>query len=111
MSVRFSLCSTVLFFQANEWVLFETGYQSIDRVTVEKNGFALHGEVWGLVTRASYVMRFSVAQVDGSAEELPSQLAFELNVTPVQGTFNRVFLNYWSDSNEKFYGFGSQVCL
>lgn len=54
-------------------------------------------------------MTFSVALEEGSARELSSQLAFEINVIPVQGTFNRVFLNYWSDSNEKFYGFGSQV--
>ena len=98
-----------IIFQANEWVLFETGYQSIDKVVVEKNGFSLHGEVWGLVTRATYVMKFSVALEGESLEELPSQLAFEVNVTPIQGTFNRVFLNYWSDSAEKFYGFGSQV--
>jgi hypothetical protein len=26
----------------------------------------------------------------------------------ILGTFNRVFLNYWSDSKENFYGFGSQ---
>lgn len=76
---------------------------------MEKNGFSLHGEVWGLVTKASYVMTFSVALEIGSTKELSSQLAFEINVIPVQGTFNRVFLNYWSDSNEKFYGFGSQV--
>lgn len=76
---------------------------------VEKNGFSLHGEVWGLVTKATYVMKFSVALETESSEELSSQLAFEVNVTPIQGTFNRVFLNYWSDSAEKFYGFGSQV--
>ena len=76
---------------------------------MEKNGFSLHGEVWGLVTKASYVMTFSVAQEIDSGKELTSQLAFEINVIPVQGTFNRIFLNYWSDSNEKFYGFGSQV--
>jgi hypothetical protein len=97
-------------YQANEWVLFETGYQSIEKVVVEKNGFSLHGEVWGLVTKGSYVMRFSVALEEGSTKELSNQLAFEVNVTPIQGTFNRVFLNYWSDSTEKFYGFGSQVC-
>lgn len=90
-------------------MLFETGYQSIEKVVVEKNGFSLHGEVWGLVTKGSYVMRFSIALEEGSTKELSSQLAFEVNVTPIQGTFNRVFLNYWSDSNEKFYGFGSQV--
>lgn len=97
------------YYQANEWVLFETGYQSIEKVVVEENGFSLHGEVWGLVTKGSYVMRFSVALEEGSTKELSSQLAFEVNVTPIQGTFNRVFLNYWSDSAEKFYGFGSQV--
>ena len=61
------------------------------------------------MTKATYVMKFSVALEGESSKELSSQLAFELNVTPIQGTFNRVFLNYWSDSAEKFYGFGSQV--
>ena len=76
---------------------------------IESNGFSLHGEVWGLVTKATYVMRFTVGVEEGSLKELSSQLAFDINVIPVQGTFNRVFLNYWSDSDEKFYGFGSQV--
>jgi hypothetical protein len=65
------------------------------------------------VTKASYVMKFTVGQdkegSSSSSKELSSQLAFEINVIPVQGTFNRVFLNYWSDSQESFYGFGSQV--
>jgi len=105
-------------FKANEWVLFETGYQSIDKVEIENDCFVIHGEVWGLVTRASFVMRFSIGKEEilpsssssssSSFKELSSQLAFEVNVTPIQGTFNRVFLNYWSDSKENFYGFGSQ---
>jgi alpha-glucosidase (family GH31 glycosyl hydrolase) len=97
--------------------LFETGYQSIDKVEIENDSFVIHGEVWGLVTRASFVMRFSIGKEElvptspsssSSFKELSSQLAFEVNVTPIQGTFNRVFLNYWSDSKENFYGFGSQ---
>jgi hypothetical protein len=39
---------------------------------------------------------------------LSRQLEYHVNVTATSGTFNRVFLNYWSDSSEDFYGFGVQ---
>jgi hypothetical protein len=95
--------------KVNEWTLFETPYQSIKKVRMESNKeFVIAGEVWGLVTLASYEMRFYVPSNE-KGELLPAQLAFEVKVTSQQGAFNRVFLNYWCDAEENFYGFGTQV--
>jgi hypothetical protein len=93
----------------NEWTLYETPYQNIKSVkAVFDNEFVISGEVWGSVTVGTYDLRFSVPSND-QGELLNSQLSFDLQVTPVQGTFNRVFLNYWCDPAEKFFGFGTQV--
>ncbi|KAJ1435627.1 glycosyl hydrolases family 31-domain-containing protein [Ochromonadaceae sp. CCMP2298] len=95
-------------FKVSEWTLFETPYQSIKKVRMESNKeFIISGEVWGLVTLASYEMRFYVPSNE-KGEPLPAQLAFEVHVTSQQGAFNRVFLNYWCDAEENFYGFGTQ---
>ena len=96
----------------NEWTLFETPYQSIKNVESSNEGeIIIFGEIWGSVTFATYELRFSIPREYESNRLLSSQLSFELVVNPVQGTFNRVFLNYWCDSAENFYGFGTQVML
>lgn len=96
-------------FKVNEWTLFETPYQNIQEVQTEhQNEDVITGEVWGLVTQAKYKIRFYVPE-DDNGVLLEHQLAFTINVTPLQGSFNRVFLNYWCDGKENFYGFGTQV--
>ena len=96
-------------YKVNEWTLFETPYQSIKKVEERDGEVVIIGELWGMVTRATYETKFKVA-VGPEPQQmmLSNQLSFEINVLPVLGTFNRLFLNYWCDSKEKFYGFGSQ---
>jgi hypothetical protein len=108
-------------YKVNEWTLFETPYQSIKNLEVNSTTIVIHGECWGMVTRASYEMTFALAttssdcnqdrncNVEEISRDLPNQLRFIVDVKPVQGSFNRVFLNYWSDAKEDFYGFGTQV--
>lgn len=88
-------------FKVNEWTIFETPYQSIKSVVHTDSTFAVRGDVWGLVTRASY--EFTLKYSPGS-----NQLSFHLTASAVQGNFNRLFLNHWSDPEENFYGFGVQ---
>ena len=88
--------------KVNEWTLFETPYQNIKRVTVVENEVTVHGTAWGLVTIAEYEMKFTYSPQS-------AHISFNLTATPVQGTFNRLFLNYWCDTSENFYGFGVQV--
>lgn len=96
-------------FKVNEWLLYETPHQNIRRVSfVSDTEFVFIGEVWGLVTFATYEVKFHLPTgFDGST--LQNQLAFEANVQAHVGTFNRIFLNYWCDSKESFHGFGAQV--
>jgi hypothetical protein len=100
-------------YKVNEWTLFETPYQSIRSLDVNSTAVVLHGECWGMVTKATYEMTFTLAKTNAQdliiPQELPNQLEFKIDVKTVQGTFNRVFLNYWSDAKEDFYGFGTQV--
>lgn len=96
-------------YKVNEWTLYETPYQSIKKVTVSDHEMTIAGDVWGMVTLAAYDLRFYVPRNE-AGDYLHNQLAFNLTVhTPQQGTFNRVFLNYWCDQQEHFYGFGVQV--
>jgi alpha-glucosidase len=89
-------------YKVNEWTLFETPYQNIKKVTYEEDGvIRMVGEAWGLVTIAEYEMTFKLSP-DGT------QILFEITATAVQGTFNRLFLNYWCASDENMYGFGVQ---
>lgn len=87
-------------FKANEWTLYETPYQSIKYVKLVDNILTFSGEVYGLVTRASYTLKFSITPRD--------QLHFDVKVTPITGHMNRIFLNYWCDPEESFHGFGVQ---
>ena len=96
-------------YKVNEWTLFETPYQNIKKVEVHEGELVISGELWGMVTRATYEMKFKVAMgPEPERTTLSNQLSFEVNVVPVLGTFNRLFLNYWCDAKEKFFGFGSQ---
>ena len=111
-------------FKVNEWTLFgklifsistfqllsnclyifpcvETPYQSITNVITTPSNFTLQGYVWGAVTKASYEMSFYY-------EAGSNQLQFSIKTDAIQGTFNRLFLNYWCDPTEDFYGFGVQ---
>jgi alpha-glucosidase len=95
-------------YKVDEWTLFETPYQSIKKVEVRGHeDVVLSGEVWGMVTKATYEMRFFQPH-DDDGHELTNQLSFEVHATPVHGTFNRLFLNYWCNATEDFYGFGTQ---
>jgi hypothetical protein len=107
-------------YKVNEWTLFETPYQSIRSLDVNSTAIVIHGECWGMVTKATYEMTFTIGTTNapcdnenncdhGIPQELSNQLAFKVDVKTVQGSFNRVFLNYWSDAKEDFYGFGTQV--
>jgi hypothetical protein len=97
----------------NEWTLYETPYQSIKKAEqVDEYTLVLTGEVWGLVTKASYEMTFYIPKTSSSSDQglrETAQLAFNVDMKPVLGTFNRVFLNYWCNNDENFYGFGTQV--
>ena len=66
-------------YKLNEWTLFETPYQSIQNVMLDSTNqsFTIAGEVWGLVTRASYEMKFSIP-TDEDNNLLNSQLYFEV---------------------------------
>ena len=91
-------------YKANEWTLYETPYQNIKNVIVSSDELVFEGEVYGLVTRASYVFRLKKSARN-------AQLEFDLVVTPIQGKINRIFFNYWCDSRESFHGFGLQYSL
>lgn len=94
-------------YKVNEWTLYETPNQNIKKVTLLENEFIISGDIWGVVTMASYTLRFNIP-TDENQHSLPNQLAFNLTVDLQQGTFNRLFLNYWCDLDEQFYGFGVQ---
>ena len=109
-------------YKVNEWTLFETPYQSIRKVDIRSYEVILSGELWGLVTKASYTLRFYFERnnlngeineendnIKNNGDEILNQIGFDIKVRPLIGNFNRVFLNYWCDTKEKFYGFGSQV--
>jgi hypothetical protein len=98
-------------FKENEWTLFETPYQNIKNVQFYEEEFLISGEVWGLVTKATYDLKFFIPLDNDNKYKLDSQLSFELNVHSIYGTFNRVFLNYYCDAKENFYGFGTQVII
>jgi hypothetical protein len=92
----------------DEWTLFETPYQNIKKVTHVDDIFILEGELWGMVTLAKYTLKFFIP-TDTNNELLSNQLAFDVQIQVEQGTFNRLFLNYYCDSKERFFGFGVQV--
>ena len=89
-------------FKVNEWTLFETPYQDISQVITKSDQITIHGDVWGLVTKASYQLKFHINP------DIPNQLFMNLTATPIVGTFNRLFLNHGSDPTESFHGFGVQ---
>lgn len=86
--------------------------------------FVVTGSIWGRAIRASYIMSFYIprSQIDGptvrlgtehngSSPEntrLHNQLAFHIKVKPLAGRFNRLFLSYRCENDEKLYGFGTQ---
>lgn len=90
-------------FKVNEWTIFETPYQNIKSVIHTNNTFIIKGDVWGLVTKASYEFTLQY-----TPDTYKNQLLFQLNASSIQGTFNRLFLNHWCDPTENFYGFGVQ---
>lgn len=71
-------------YKPDEWTLFETPYQSIissDRLydsILHEESLILGGEVWGLVTRASYEIIFSLPRDE--AKILPNQLQIHIKV-------------------------------
>jgi len=93
----------------HEWTLYETPNQNIKKVIITTEGdFIMSGEVWGSVTLGTYRLRFYIPR-DNNGNSLDSQLAFNIDVKAQHGTFNRVYLNYWCNSSENFFGFGTQV--
>lgn len=92
----------------SEWTLFETPYQNIRSVHIQPDEIVFSGEVWGMVTRAEYRLRFFAAE-DIHGEPVQSHLGFAVDLEVQQGSVNRLFLNYWCDPRERFYGFGVQV--
>jgi hypothetical protein len=93
-------------YNAKEWTLYETPHQSITSVDVSPTfkEITFIGNVWGLVTQGYYTLSFFL-------DETEAHLKFDLSVDVIQGTFNRVFLNYWCDPRESFHGFGTQYTL
>jgi hypothetical protein len=79
-------------YKPDEWTLFETPYQSIlhtEYLNDEKTHgemLVLKGEVWGLVTLASYEMIFTIPKNDSN--HLNNQLEFKIKV------LNRFILSY-----------------
>lgn len=105
-------------FNIKEWMLFQTSYQTITSATQPShNEIVIIGEVFGSFLRASYSLRFFIPeQVSNtnsktSASYLTKQIAFDLHVRAKRGQFNRIFLNYWCDIQERFYGFGVQYSV
>lgn len=93
----------------HEWTLYETPNQNIKKVTMSSDDeILISGEVWGAVTVGMYHLKFFIP-TDESGRRLTSQLGFHVDVATKQGTFNRVYLNYWCHPTENFYGFGTQV--
>lgn len=62
----------------------------------------MKGELWGMVTLVQYNLTLSFSK------ENPTLLHFEVNTIAAMGSFNRIFLNYWCNTDELFYGFGVQ---
>jgi hypothetical protein len=93
-------------YKVNEWTLFETPYQSIKQVIMQDDSFTIIGDIWGKVTQATYNLHFFMPSQN--AQKLSNQLEFNVTVNPLQGPFNRVFLNYWCEPAEQFFGFGVQ---
>lgn len=89
-------------YKINEWILYETPYQSIKSVVILPDSITMRGEMWGLVTVVHYNFTLSIKP------ETPSLLAFNVTTATSIGTFNRIFLNYWCDSDEKIFGLGVQ---
>ncbi len=105
-------------FNIKEWMLFQTSYQTITSATQpSQNEIVIIGEVFGSVSRASYSLRFFIPERVSNTNSKPSasyltkQIAFDLHVRAERGKFNRIFLNYWCDLQEKFYGFGVQYSV
>jgi hypothetical protein len=96
-------------YKVDEWTLFETPYQSIQKITpISTHSLTIIGDLWGLVTHATYSMNMYIPK-DSTGKYLESQIEFNITVKSAQGSFNRVFLNYWCDPKETFHGFGVQV--
>ena len=103
-------------FKVNEWVLYETPYrafipslslvmidlESIRSVTILEDSMIFRGELWGLVTLVRYSLVFSLDR------DRPQLLRFLVDTEPVIGSFNRIFLNYWCETEELFFGLGVQ---
>lgn len=93
----------------HEWTLYETPHQNIKKVSMASDReIVFSGEVWGSVTLGIYTLRLYTPN-DSSGEFLESQISFDVNVVAKQGSFNRVYLNYWCHPGENFFGFGTQV--
>jgi hypothetical protein len=103
-------------YNVDEWTLFETPYQSISSVSYDADirQLVISGDMWGSVTKASYDLTFYIPEQSSSPSSSviqfeENQLAFKVKASSVSGRFNRIFLNYWCDDQESFYGFGAQV--
>lgn len=112
-------------YRSNQWTLFETPYQNILSTELIEDSsdacvrghscrpyeFIIKGEVWGLVTSAMYEITLSIPSTTsdiGIDTLLNDQLQLNVKVFPTSGRVNRLYLNYWCDPKEKFYGFGTQ---
>ena len=83
-------------------LLLKTTAQNIVDVKVDNQSLVFEGFIWGITEKAHYSLHF------GLIEDAPNQLALGLEVVPIRGAFNRVFLNYWAHEEESFHGFGVQ---
>ena len=80
-------------------VLHRTDRVNISDVSYEADTLVMHGYLWSNQWTASYSITFYM---------ILNQLAFDLNVTEIKGTINKIWFSYECGKDETFHGFGTQ---
>jgi alpha-glucosidase len=105
LSVGYSIINPDLIINGNlnnnEKIVHKTTNYNIENVHYTKNILKLNGYVWSDIINASYT-------IDFYSIHSKNQLAFDINIKPLKGMINKIYLTYVCEKDETFHGFGTQ---